>query len=108
LRLVMLLTGCKVFGTAPLPAFTEAASGPCIRYESVGTQLPFVAHYKIVLSLLYASAYAAALLLLFRFVSAAHLVPARQLRIIGFSFTLVGIATQFVPPVLDLLGIKIV
>jgi len=32
----------------------------------------------------------------------------RQMQIIGLILTLIGIATQFIPPLLDLLGIKIV
>jgi hypothetical protein len=38
----------------------------------------------------------------------AHKYQDRQLQIIGLILTLIGIATQFVLPVLDLLGVKIV
>jgi hypothetical protein len=31
----------------------------------------------------------------------------RQLQIMGFTLTLLGIATQFVPPVLDLFNVKV-
>lgn len=44
----------------------------------------------------------------FRILAATPDLSDPQLQIIGLIFTLLGITTQFVPPVLDLLGIKIV
>ncbi len=67
----------------------------------------FVAHESIFFASLVAG-YSAVLLLIGPAFDLLSGFSGRQLQVVGLILTLLGIATQFIPPILDLLNIKVV
>lgn len=68
----------------------------------------YVLHKEMLASVLYWAGIFIGVLILLRVAAISTVISERWLQIVGFVLTVLGIATQFLPPVLDVLGIKVV